>query len=152
MPVFRRAGAGAHATLPRTSSKKRISCGTSLRLREKKEMLRLLLLLVINVGSERCWFVSKKKLIGARDFFPAHNNNETQNTFAKRNFVFTVHFFKHTTALSRRSSESECVCVVLILFMFLCCVCFMLCFTFVVLCLMVIEIDLFFLCFCCFFA
>lgn len=110
MPVFRRAGAGAHATLPRTSSKKRISCGTSLRLREKKEMLRLLLLLVINVDSERCWFVSKKKLIGARDFFPAHNNNETQNTFAKRSFVFTVHFFKHTTALSRRSSESECVC------------------------------------------
>lgn len=93
----------------------------------------------------------EKKLIGARDFFPAHNNNETQNTFAKRSFVFTVHFFKHTTALSRRSSESECVCVVLILFMFLCCVCFMLCFTFVVLCLMVIEIDLFFLCFCCFF-
>lgn len=70
-------------------------------------MLRLLL--VINVGDVDLY--RKKKLIGARDlFFPAHNNNETQNTFAKRSF-FTVHFFKHTTALSRRSSESECVCV-----------------------------------------
>lgn len=48
---------------------------------------------------------------------------------------------------------SVCVCGSDFVFFCLCfCVaCFMLFFTFVVLCLMVLEIDLFFLCFCCFF-
>lgn len=76
----------------------------------------------------------RKKLIGARDFFPCTQQQDTKH-FCKKEVFFRCTFFKHTTALSRRFfSESECVYVVLILFPFVyvSVFCFMLFFTFAV--------------------
>lgn len=66
----------------------------------------------------------EKKLIGARArFFPCTQQQDTKHSCKTVVIVFTVHFFKHTTALSRRSSESECVCVVLVFVSICSCFC-----------------------------
>lgn len=155
MPVFRRAGAGAHATLPRTSSKKGFSCGT-FTFREKKEML--LLLLLINVDSERCWFVDRKKKADwrARDFsLHTTTRHKTQLQNSSNSFYGAL-FQTHNSAFSAFFWEWVCVWFwFLFLFVHVSVLCFMLFFTFVVfvliLCVMVLEIDLFFLCFLLFF-
>lgn len=87
----------------------------------------------------------------ARAIFSLHTTTTRHKTHLQKEVLFLRCTFSNTQQRFLGVLLRVSVCVVLILFMFLCCVCFMLCFTFVVLCLMVIEIDLFFLCFCCFF-
>lgn len=86
----------------------------------------------------------------ARAIFSLHTTTTRHKTHLQKEVLFLRCTFSNTQQRFLGVLLRVSVCVVLILFMFLCCVCFMLCFTFVVLCLMVIEIDLFFLCFCCF--
>lgn len=108
-----------------------------------------------------CWWLMlalndvdlyRKKSWLARAIFSLHTTTTRHKTHLQKEVLFLRCTFSNTQQRFLGVLLRVSVCVVLILFMFLCCVCFMLCFTFVVLCLMVIEIDLFFLCFCCFFA
>lgn len=148
MPVF---AAPAPARTPHFREqvvKKRIFA-VRLRFGRRKKCCCCWLMLILN-DVDLC----RKKLIGARDFFPCTQQQDTKH-FCKKEVFFSVHFFQtHNSAFSAFFFLRVSVCMwfwfCFLLFTFLC---FVLCFSLLLLflCLMVVEIDLFFLCFCCFF-